>query len=255
MAYAELGRVWNDYLTNVNKTISLFKTANQTCEDTIKLMWLIDSRIWDSVKSRWGRRKLPNYQVFVSIFYRRNIVYLQSSHALVSIGFINPSSSLCRTVFESLLRGYLFIVEPEEADEYFRAIDTTNEETYNIKKRVSKLRKKLYSEKMSEAHGNFYKELCVSSHAHIRGTLKDYPQYIPAQISDVLNSVLLLMYGNIEMMAECFIIYLDSEAKEVVKQTLKNIADCVGFTPLFEPDREPYSSKLVLKKGNFLSAL
>ena len=255
LTYAEKGRVWADYLAKVDKTITLFESANQICEDTVKCMWLFDSRIWESVKSRWGRKKLPNHQVFVSIFYRRNIVYLQSAHALASIGFINPSSSLCRTVFESIMRGYLFVVEPEEADEYFEAINTPYEETYNIKKRVSKLRKKLYSEEMSEAQGNFYKELCVSSHPHVRGTLKDYPQYHQTQIRDVLNSILLLMYGNIELMTECFINYLDAETKEAVKQTLKKIADCVSFTPLFEPDKENYSSKLLLKKGNFLSAL
>jgi hypothetical protein len=255
LSYSEKGRVWADYLERVNKTIVSFAPINQACEDTIKLMIFINSGIFDAIKIQWGKRKLPNHQVFVSIYYKRNITYLQSSHALACIGFLHPSSNLNRTVFETLLRGYLFIVEPKEADEYFRVIGTKEEESYNIKKGPRYLREELYSPKMRENHKKLYKLLCISAHPDIKGAEIDYPKYLPNRIRENLMVISFLMYGNIQMMAECFFDFLTPNTRAIVKNALENIANNVGSIPLFESDREPYASKLRLKKGNFLKVL
>jgi hypothetical protein len=247
--------VWKDYLERVNRTIASFSVMNQVCEDTIKSMWFVNSEIFEMVKASWGMRKLPNYQVFVSIYYERNTIYLQSSHALACIGFIAPSSNLNRTVFETLLRGYLFIVEQKEADEYFQVIRTAKEEQYKHKKGVKYLRKKLYAPMTSEQHKKLYKELCISAHPDIKGAALDYPKYLPGRIKDNLKMVQCLMYGNIQMMAECFIDFLNPQTRRIIKISLERIASTLEAVPKFEPDRDSYSSRIKLKNGNFLKVL
>lgn len=99
MSYLEKGRVWVDYLANVDKSINRLAVINQTCEDTIKTMYLIDAKVLDAILKQWGRRQLPNDQVFVSVFYKRNISYLQSAYILASIGFMSPSSITLTELF------------------------------------------------------------------------------------------------------------------------------------------------------------
>jgi len=257
LPYLEDGRLWVDYLNRVSRTITTFAIINQTCEDSVKLMLKINLGILGAINKKWGKRELPHHQVFVSIFYTRNIIYLQSSHALTCMGFIDPSLNLNRTAFESILKGYLFIVEHNEADEYYRAIehaiDNEEDETYSISRGVSYLRKKLYTPAMSEKHKELYKLLCISAHSDIKGAAQDYPKYLPNSIRDNLNMALLLMYGSIQMMAESFFDFLNPTTKAHIKEAMENIAFDVGSIPLLEPDREPYASKL--KKGNFLEVL
>lgn len=255
MSYSEKGRVWKDYLERVNRTISSFTSMNQICENTIKSMWVINSEIFETVKARWGKKPLPYHQVFVAVYYKRNIVYLQSSHALACIGFIDPSSNLNRTVYETLLRGYLFTVDQKEAEEYFHVIRTKEEEHYKFKKGASFLRKKLYTPLTREKHKKLYKRLCISAHADIKGVALDYPDYLSDQVKNNLKMILSFIYGNIQMMAECFFGFLDPKTRIIVKQSLKDIASILDAVPSFEPDEVSYSSKIKLKHGNFLKVL
>jgi hypothetical protein len=255
VSYLEDERVWVDYLKNINKTINGSAILNQTCEDTIKAMNLIDAKLLNAVLKQWGRRKLPNDQIFVSIYFKRNISYLQSSYALASIGFIDPSLNLSRTVFETLLREYLYIVDPKEAEEYFQVNGTKNEEAYYSQKGVGYMRKKLYSEEMNTKLKMFYGVLCTYSHPDIRGAGLGYPNYSLTLINDNFKTILSLMYGNIQVLAECFSSFLDAELIEIVKTTLENIAFDTKHIPLFEPDNQPYASNLRFKKGNFETLL
>lgn len=255
MSYSEQGRVWEDYLERVNRTISAFAPMNQTCENTIKSMWLINSEIFETVKTRWGKQVLPSHQVFVSVYYRRNIIYLQSSHALACIGFLDPSSNLNRTVYETLLRGYLFTVDQKEAEEYFHIIGTKDEDNYNFNKGASYLRRKLYTFPTRKKHKKLYKELCISAHPNIKGVALDYPDYLPDRVRNSLKMILFLIYGNIQMMAECFFCFLDIKTRTIVKLSLNDIASISDAVPSFEPDGKSYSSKVRLKHGNFLKVL
>lgn len=251
LSYLENERVWVDYLNNINKTINRSPVLNQTCEDTIKAMNLVNAKMLDAVLKQWGKRKLPNHQVFVSIYYKRNISYLQSSYVLTSIGFIDPSLNLNRTVFETLLREYLFIVDPEEAEEYFQVIGTENEDSYHRNKGAKYMRTKLYSDEMDRKMRRLYKTLCISSHPDIRGAALGYPNYSLTMINDNFNTILSLMYGNIQVLVESFYSFLTSELNEIVKTTLENIAFATKHIPLFEPDKQSFSANLRFKSGNF----
>jgi len=120
---------------------------------------------------------------------------------------------------------------------------------------VPHLIKKLYEPPTSVNLKKLYKILCISAHADIKGMAADYPLYLPNRINDNLLTILFLMYGNIQMMAECFFDFLDLKTKENIKTAMENIAFDVGKVPLFEPNKEPHASKLKLKKGNFLDVL
>jgi hypothetical protein len=218
-------------------------------------MILICREILEAVKTTWGKKKLPNPQVFVSIYFQRNIVYLQASHILTCIGFINPSANLNRTVCESLQRGYLFTVEPEEANEYHQAIETEKVDLYHAQKGPSYIRRKIYLPETEKQEKDFYGQLCISAHADIKGAARDYPDYLPDRIGDNLSVILFLMYGNIQMMAECFFDFLNPNARKLIKQSMKKIASALQNVPLFEPNAISYSSRIKLKHGNFMEVL
>lgn len=255
MSYSDIGRFWKYYLDRASRTIESFANINKTCEDTIESMILIYSEIFKTVETTWGKRKLPNAQVFVLIYYQRNIVYLQSSHLLACIGFINPSANLNRTVCESLQRGYLFTVQAEEADEYYQAIEKEKEDLYFRQKGPSYIRRKIYLPETEKQEKDFYGQLCISAHADVKGAGRDYPQYLPDRIKDDLSVILSLMYGNIQMMAECFFNFLNPNAKKLIKQSMERIATALKSVPLFEPDANIYSSRIRLKHGNFMGVL
>jgi len=239
----------------VDKTRTSLADINQICEDTILSMMRIYFAIFESVKASSGTRKLPNYQAFVELLYKRNITYLQSSHLLACIGFIDPSSNLNRTVYESVLRGYLFIAEPNEAEEYSQAIRTGKEGLYQRSKSARYIRQKLYLPKTCKEHENFYGQLCISAHPDVKGAVLDYPEYRPDRTKDNLSVILHLMYGNIQMISECFFSLLNSQAIKIIIPTMERIATTLKYVPLFEPDKDSYSSRINLKRGNFREVL
>jgi len=175
------------------------------------------------------------------------------------MGFSHPSICLQRTVYETILKGYLFIVNPEEADLYYSKLQTNEEEKFLKKRRFyghSYLVNELFEPKTKHKHRRLYKELCISAHAEIKGTLLDFPRYTEKEIGDRLKMFLSLAYGNIQMVAEDFLYLLDAPLKRITKGILEKIVESLERqVPLFEPDRDVYSSKLRLKKGNFMDVL
>lgn len=86
-----------------------------------------------------------------------------------------------------------------------------------------------------------------NSHANIKGAALDYPRYLRNRIDDILKTTLLLMYGNVQFLAEAFFDFLEPETKKIIQHSLKKIASDVGFTLKFEPDNEAYAEKISSK--------
>jgi len=235
------------------KTAEIFKSLNQECEFAFKSMWLINNDLGQIFKQRG--KQLTSQQTFVSIFFKRNIVYLHSAHILASIGFIDPCTSLLRTIYETILKGYLFIIKNEEAEEYYKVIGTENEEKYQNKRGASYLRRELYTPEAQEKHRLLYKELCIPAHANIKGAGLDFPRYAEKRVEDNLKVILSLSYGNIQMMAEEFITFLSPNLKRVIVITLESLAKSLGSIILLEPNKKEYSTNIILKQGNFYSIL
>jgi len=66
-------------------------------------------------------RYIPKFssELLINTLYFRNVNYLTSSYKLAKIGFVIPSHNLQRTVLESLVKGYIYIVEEEVSDMHF----------------------------------------------------------------------------------------------------------------------------------------
>lgn len=201
-----------------------------------------------------GRENSPSSSVCLSSLQKE--YYLLAVFACAFLYWFHRSQFKPKqNDFETLMRGYLFTVEPKEAEEYFKVIGTKEEESYQFKKGASFLRKKLYTDATSQKHRNLYKMLCISAHPGIKGAARDYPAYLSNRIEDNFKMILCLIYGNIQMMAECFTDFLDTKTRTVIKGSMENIASNLGSIPLFEPDKEPYSSRIKLGRGNFLKVL
>lgn len=167
MRKISLSDVWAAYLERRKKTAEIFKSLNQECEFVFKPMWLLNNELGEVFRQR-GKQLSPQ-QTFISIYYKRNIVYLHSAHILASMGFLDPCTSLLRTIYETILKGYLFIVRNEEAEEYYRVLGTENEVKYQKKRGASYLRRELYTSETQETHRLLYKELCIPAHPDIKG--------------------------------------------------------------------------------------
>jgi len=247
---------WNFYNERARTVKNDFEILNGLCETGFKSMWFIEQRLGEILKARG--MKLPPFQSFVWAYFRRNILYLQSAHAILCIGFYSPSKNLQRTVYETILRGYLFLADHEEADSYYSNLGTNKEEQFMYRRKHyghSFLVKKLYGPDSRDKHRLLYRELCISSHAELKGLLLDFPKYHRNSTEDLLKMLLSFMYGNIQMLGEDFLDLLDSGLKNIMRTILKEIAETLKNIPLFEPNNSLYSSKIKLKKGNFLEIL
>ena len=113
----------------------------------------------------------------------------------------------------------------------------------------------MYTEKTRKAAKKLYGDvLSRSSHPSIRGAFIDI-KYSLQTVKDCLNMILALSYGNIQMMAEAFFNFLSDELKNKVKTTMRDIAEFHTEVAIFEPDKRGISSKIKLKKGNFMEVL
>ena len=112
----------------MEKTSSLFKDLSEKCEFTIKAMWFLEGKIGEMAQKE--NRELPPQKSFILAYFRRNTVYLNASYILGSIGFNNPSQNVQRTVYETILRGYYFLVEPEEANRYYSVLATNQKNSF-----------------------------------------------------------------------------------------------------------------------------
>ena len=239
------------------RTAALFPKLSEICEIGLNAMPIIENALVESQK-KTGVTFSPS-QAFLLAYFRRNKMYLQSAYLVGAMGFYGPSMNLQRTVYETVLRGYLFIVDPDEANSYHDNLKPGKVEIF-LKSRNyyghKFLCEKLFDETRKKQQRKFYALLCESAHAEIKGLLLDYPKYNRKNVEDSLKILLMLSYGNLQMVSEMFLESFDDNLKKFTADFLKEIATSVGNQiPLFEPNKGEYESKIRLKRGNFLEIL
>ena len=122
-------------------------------------------------------------------------------------------------MFETLLRGNLFIVDNKEADLMYKYVEKklTKQEMAHLKKRnlwpFNFLVKRLYSKETRKQHRKVFEELSRFSHPSIMSVFKDL-DYSQSEVEDCLNFILCLVYGNIQMLSEGFFDFLDPSFKK-----------------------------------------
>jgi hypothetical protein len=248
------------YAGQAKRTVDSFPELTLVCESSLASMWIM-KREWERIiQNRWGAKELPPHQKWVSIYFFRNMTYLRAAYLLAREGSCGASNDLQRTVHETILRGYLFIVDEKEATLYSSLIEgtITPEEKETLHKRkyypFNFLLKKLYTCKSRKSHRKVFQLLSRFSHPSVLGVFLDL-QYSGKQVEDCLKMILALTYGTVQMMAEGFFELLDDRIKDTIKQILKGIADFLLAVPVFEPDQKMWLSKIKLREGNFLTVL
>jgi hypothetical protein len=251
--------IQRDYDRKAKETTDLFPKLTFICESSLASMWRMKGEWKTMILSKWGK-ELPPHQKWVSIYFFRNMTYLRAAYLLAREGSCGASSDLQRTAYETILRGYLFIVDEEEAKLHASIIEDTlkPEEKETLRKRkyypFDLLLEKLYMPKSRKPHQRTFHELSRFSHPSIRGVFTDI-RYSEKEIENCLKLILALTYGTVQMMTEGFFELLDDRIKETIKATLKSIASFLHEVPLFEPDKEGLTSKIRLRRGNFMTAL
>ncbi len=203
---------------------------------------------------------LPPYQQFVLIYSGTLEAYLQGAYLLSCTWFYQANRDLQRTVYETILKGYLFIVDNREADLMYSYVKGTVSPT--AKRDLEKRRfwpfelmcDNLYDSKTREAHRKLYRALSSFSHPTITGASLD-SEYYPGSVIDSLNMILSFSYGSIQMVCEAFFDSLDTRCRNIAKTTLTEIVDHLSSTPAFAPNNSKYHERLKLKDGNFSTVL
>lgn len=252
--------IQRSYLSKAKKTENTFPKLTLICERALASMWTMKKQWETIIQTQWGAKELPPHQQWVSIYFFRNMAYLRAAYLLAREGSCGASNDLQRTGYETLLRGYLFIVDENEARLFYDIIEGTIEP--KLKEALSKrkfypfkfLLNKLYKSKSRKSHQKIFCELSRYSHPSIRGVFLDM-KYSDKQIEDCLKMILAFIYGTVQMMAEGFFELLDDYIKDTIKDTLESIASFLYEVPLLEPDKEELSSKIRLREANFLTVL
>lgn len=240
------------------RTINTFPELTRVCSDALASMWSMKKELGAILKTKWGDKELPSYQQFVSIYFFRNMVYLRGAYLLACEGSCGPSSDLQRTAYETILRSYLFMVDKSEADLLYSYLEGNAKARKILRKRnfypINFLRSELYAPSSRKLHKKIFEELSRFSHPTIQGAMLDL-QYSSKNVEGSLKMILALTYGTVQMLVEGFFDLLDARLKATAKETLEKIADFLKVVPLFEPNQERWSSKIKLKRGNFLAVL
>jgi hypothetical protein len=239
------------------RTTRVFPNLSQTCELSLLGMRFIENELTKIAKEK--SKVFSPSQAFVTSYFRRNTSYLQSAYIIGAMSFFGPSINNQRTVYEAILRGYLFIVNPDEANKYHDNLAPEKVENFLRSRNYYShkwLCEELFDLKRQKQQRRFYGVLCESAHAEIKGLFLDFPRYNEKQIEDALKIILMLSYGNIQMVSEMFLSSFNNILKNIVRDILKGIMASVGNQiPLFEPNKKGFDSKIKLKKGNFLEVL
>lgn len=252
--------IQRSYLSKAKKTANTFPKLTLICERALSSMWTMKKQWETIIQTQWGAKELPPHQQWVSIYFFRNMTYLRAAYLLAREGSCGASNGLQRTAYETLLRGYLFIIDENEARLFYNLIEGTIEPKAKEALRKRKffpfefLLKKLYKPKSRESHREIFHELSRFSHPSIRGVFLDM-KHSEKQIEDCLKMILAFIYGTVQLMAEGFFEFLDDRLKDTIKDVLENIASFLQEVPLFEPNKEELSSKIRLREGNFLTVL
>ena len=242
------------------RTIITFPELTRVCSDALASLWVMKKELEEAVLKPKveAKEQMPPHQQFVSIYFLKNMAYLRGAYMLALEGSCGPSYDLQRTAYETILRSYLFIVDRSEAELMYSYLEGNAEARKILRKRkfypIKFLRSKLYNPSSKKSHKEIFEELSFFSHPTIQIAISDL-LYSSKNVEDSLKMILALTYGTVQVLVEGFFDLLDERIKTTAKETLEKIADFLKEVPLFEPDQKRWSSKIRLKRGNFLDVL
>lgn len=106
--------IWT-YYEDRKKLIDILQEID-VVENVLQEMWFSCNIISDILKDRPLN---SSTELFINTYYMRNITYLYSAYECARIGNTMPSYNLQRTILETIIKGYVFIVDEDIADKCY----------------------------------------------------------------------------------------------------------------------------------------
>jgi len=103
--------IWTYYEDRKNR-INILQELD-VVEKVLQEMWFSCNIISEIMNNRTLN---SSTELFISTYFMRNITYLYSSYESERIGNTMPSYNLQRTVLETIIKGYVFVVDEDIAD-------------------------------------------------------------------------------------------------------------------------------------------
>jgi len=103
--------IWT-YYEDRKKSINILQELD-VVEKVLQEMWFSCNIISEIMNNRILN---SSTELFISTYFMRNITYLYSAYESARIGNTMPSYNLQRTVLETIIKGYVFVVDEDIAD-------------------------------------------------------------------------------------------------------------------------------------------
>lgn len=172
--------IWD--LLEKKKDISKNSVADymNICEIILNNMWLLNDRIYKEIGVD---APLDPYKRFILVFYWRNLLYLLSAYLLAIRNLCSASRDIQRTVLETIVRGYLYIVNDCIAEKMyiytFYNISDKIDTDFRIEKEINTLKSLLYREWINKEYVDIInriikKELTEVDESFLKNELKQY---------------------------------------------------------------------------------
>jgi len=244
------------FRTRVERTRANFPSLVKVCSEVIAFQWKIRNLFSMRVKEP-GSGESPPHQQFIMIYFARNAIYLRAAFTLAQEGSTSPCYDVLRTVFETILRGYLFALAPDEAKLMYGYIKNalTSEQQKDLKRKAffnfDYNLKRLWDDKDIDKINQVYRQLCRFSHPSVLGAELDW-RYSKNSVKDCLRMTSSLSFGNIQVLMEGFPEYIKGEARDICRDALVMVRNKLGFSPLFTPSSSEFQPRMEIQPSDII---
>lgn len=198
-------------------------------------------------------KKLDGPEAILHFLFSRNNHYLIASYTLALKGLNNPSYTILRSVYETILHSYMLHLTDEEAKLFFKfeTNQLTSEEERKVNRKYQRfapriIRKLLYEGQKLDKIKKFYEHVSISAHPSIKHAMGDFG-YDKETTKDHFYLLLSLGIANIIAFSE---VYFDSIKPTVAKELeelIKRVALELEAYPDLIPNKPKYKDKLKLE--------
>jgi len=248
--------IQTDFRTRVERTRANFPSLVKVCSEVIAFQWKIRNLFGMRVKKPGSGESLPHQQ-FIMIYFARNAIYLRAAFALAQEGSTSPCYDLLRTVFETIVRGYLFALAPDEAKLMYGYIKNalTSEQQKDLKRKgffdFDYNLKRLWDDKDGDKINEVYRQLCRFSHPSVLGAELDW-RYSKDSVKDCLRMTSSLSFGNIQVLMEAFPDHIKGKARDICRDALVMVRNELRFSPLFTPSSSEFQPRMEIQESDII---
>jgi len=232
--------VWEFYEEKKQRIEEKFPDICNICEQTLENIWLIYIKLKEEL-NRNGEEygELPPVEQMNLLLSIRNIPYLISAFILAEKGLVSPSRNILRTVYEQILRIYLFLEFPDDASLWYNYWNNPDEFENDMKRKMWMKHKymidKLYKDSKKESVKEFYKNISRYAHPNIRSIWSDYANI--KEVEDTLNGLLGSVFETVKLLQKTFGPKLSPELMNACEDIKRQIGEYLVEIFDLEPNK------------------